>query len=898
MTSDLSRTIAYIARAAIRAAGRRRIYDYTHLHDDLVYHDVLLPLGAPDDLKACAVFANSLDLAELRKMRTPPARRERQVVVAVTVIVALPPASEVALHEAAEILRRVVLAARGPQAVPIHVAIHRKSVNVHGHATYALRPIHGDGTWGLKLRDQFIRLRQSRYMASTAHVAEGFKWQELSREIHQAFFVERGIDIVVDPAAPQPEEHIRPFEFANGEFHNDASRQQIEQQRRDLHDTNIETIRGSPTGLIEALLKGRASLQIDELHRLCTRFIDNEAQRQAEVDRILLDQNIVCLAESAEAQKPRHATTRRTMRLVRHAIDLVENATTKVRAITGPDHEAVVVQMVEWAEIEHDMFERPLILGLTLSDCENSKKALAALEPLTGTLEMAVTAPGAERKGSKKRDIWLRPGRTVIVPHAEKVNDRQLARLILAVDRSGARLILGHDQSYARGMVRDHLAAYIVDRSTKNLPLIQGDGSSHVIVRMLRAGLLQQAVKAMIDHDLVIFGERSPEWHDDAPHLVVCDDPRRIFAANRTARAEFVRTGLIEEPQTVVGTTGNMTFSLGEWLVTTATRGLPPTLDAHQLAQVVAIDTDNGWIDVLRQGDVSRLDLMHGPAIRSAAAISIREAWDARHDTNLAIEVSDPRRVWSALLLTADRIGRAQLFVEPTLARNAAELVDAARRSIPGNLHHRLVRRDVGTKGSRRSVEVDEFPEYASPQPNLVDAARRLIPSSLHQAVARTDMDAHVGRRSLEVVDLPERAARQANRDPILANLDEEVRRRLARRVETYHSLREFVATGHPDQELNVERALKYCQSSVSKFLIRSLAERVQQGHDLDDLGAMDLPIDLRGLEPERWSDVELWRFEHDLEYLTGPYFGPLWRPGPRSLSFAEMRNRHVETRP
>lgn len=822
-TTNLSRFIAYVARTAIRAAGRRKIYDYTHLNDDLAYQEVLLPFGAPDDLKSCAIFANSLDLVELRKIRKPPSLRKRQVQVAVTVIVALPPASEVTLHEAAEILRRIVLAARVPQDLAIHLAIHRKSINVHGHATYALRPIHADGTWGLKIRDQFMRLRQSQYQASTAHVAEGFSWQELSRDVHQAFFVERGIDLVVDPAAPQPEEHIRPFEFANGEFHNDASRQQIDQQRQDLHHANVEIICGSPTGLIETILKGRASLQIDEIRRLCTRFIDNEAQRHAEVDRILRDQNIVCLAESAQAHSPRHATTRRTMRLVRHAVDLVENATTEVRSVTGPNHEAVVAQMVEWAEIEQDTFERPLILGLTLSDCENSKDALAALEPLIGTIEMAVIAPGAERKG-KKRDICLRPGRTVIVPRAEKVDDRRLARLILAVDRIGARLILGHDQSYARGMVRDHLAAYIVDRSIKSLPLIKDNDNSDVIVRMLRAGLLQQAVTAMIDHDVVIFGERSPEWHDDAPHLVVCDDPRRISAATKAARAEFFRAGVVDEPQTVVTATGNMAFSLGEWVVTTATRGLPPALDANQLAQVVAIDADNDWIDVLRDGEVSRLDLTHGPAIRPAAAISIRDAWDAPNDTNLAIEVSDPRRVWSTLLLAANRIGRAQLFVQPSLAQNGTELIDVARRSIPGSLHHQVVRRAAGANVSRRSFEVDKFPEYAPLQRNPADAA-----------------DANAGRQSFDEDKVAERVPPPANRDPLLANFDEEVRRRLTRQVQTYDLLREFVAAGDPNQEINIERALRYCQSSVSEIFIRSLTRRVQQEQDQDDLGVMDL---------------------------------------------------------
>ncbi|ANW00301.1 MobA/MobL family protein [Bradyrhizobium icense] len=396
--SDLSRTIAYIARAAIRAVKRRKIYNYTHLKGDLVHHEVLLPPGAPDDLRSCNVFANSLDFAELRKMRTPPTQRERQVQVAVTVVIALPPASEVALHEAAEILRRIVITARGPQDLPIHLAIHRKIINLHGHATYALRPIHPDGSWGLKVRDKFIHLRKSQYQPNKAHVAEDFSWHELSRDIHQAYFVERGIDLVVDPAAPCPGTHIRPFEYANGEFHNEVSQQQIEQQRQELHAANLAIIHGSPTKLVETLLKGRASVQIGELRRLCARFIDNEAQQEAEVDRILSDQNIVSLAESADGQEAGHATTRRTMRLLTRAIGLVENATTEVRAITGPDHEAVLAQIVEWAEIEQDMFKPPLIIGLALSDCDSSKEALAALEPLTGTIDMAVTARAGERK--------------------------------------------------------------------------------------------------------------------------------------------------------------------------------------------------------------------------------------------------------------------------------------------------------------------------------------------------------------------------------------------------------------------------------------------------------------------------------------------------------------------
>ena len=71
-----------------------------------------------------------------------------------------------------------------------------------------------------------------------------------------------------------------------------------------------------------------------------------------------------------------------------------------------------------------------------------------------------------------------------------------------------------------------------------------------------------------------------------------------------------------------------------------------------------------------------------------------------------------------------------------------------------------------------------------------------------------------------------------------------------------------------------------------TKPALPSLPVQVRKLRDLDEL------------EPERWSETELWRFEQDLEYLTGPYFGPLWRAGPRSLTFAEMLDRYVQQEP
>jgi hypothetical protein len=88
------------------------------------------------------------------------------------------------------------------------------------------------------------------------------------------------------------------------------------ERRQATRGENLRLIKGSETRLVETMLRRRSSFQISELHRLCAHFFDNRSARDAEVDRILSDQNIVTMALSAEAPKANCVTTRRIARLV------------------------------------------------------------------------------------------------------------------------------------------------------------------------------------------------------------------------------------------------------------------------------------------------------------------------------------------------------------------------------------------------------------------------------------------------------------------------------------------------------------------------------------------------------------------------------------------------------
>ena len=813
-SSGATRDFAYIGRT-VMADPRADVgpFDYSHLRSDLALVEVLLPPNVPQFFRDPAVLANALDVGELRKIRTPLSKRTRMPQVAMAVIVALPPQFEVSQQEALAIARRIVLYPCGSHPIPIHLAIHNASINRHAHADIALRPMNTDGSFGLKIPDLFVRFRSQ---DEEIRVSEGTGWPDLSWEIQQTFFTERGTDLVVDPPAPAPDRHLRMG------IPDETSTQWINIQRQDRRLANINIIKGSPTNLIETVLRGRSTLRVAELHRLCARFIDNEDDRRAQVDRILVDENVALLRDTGESTKPRYVTTQRIARLMDRAAKLVDRASDKIVAVTGPDHDAVAGRLCElYATYAH--YIPPMILGKALSDCETITEGLADYKPVIGTLDMVLGTPDQRVRG-RARGVYMQHGRLVIVPRAELVDDRRLARLILSTNNCGSTLLIGHDQSRQTGIVRRSLAAHIADQPEANSVANQDEARLLTIERLLRSGLLRQGIDAMIDLGVINFAARPDARNGDVLPIRVLDSPSAVEDINNTTATARLLAGTNEERETLTGPRGEITLSLGSWVVTLRRKGLPASMDAHQLAQVVAIDASAGWIDVIRQGEVARLAMGSDPAIRAADAISIRDAWDAPLDTNLVIELTDPRRLWAGLLLASSRIGSAQIYVDPSLARTPADLVEAARRSLPAaRPSHWASQPDADALISKMLIDLDPFPEFEVGEPKLPPPPLRFAEDVRH------------------------RGSKNAGT-------------RLA-----YRLLHEHLTKPHPDPELNLKRLLGLCGSELTKSVILFLAQR----DEIPDFGDADFPLELAELEPRHWSGWELYKFELDLNLMT-----------------------------
>ena len=540
------------------------------------------------------------------------------------------------------------------------------------------------------------------------------------------------------------------------------------------------------------------------------------------MDRILVDENITLLIDTAESAKPRYATTRRIARLMHRAVMLIDRANDMIVAVTGPDHDAVAGRLLElYRTYAQDI--PPLILGTALSDCKEVAEALAGYQPVIGTLDMVMGTLDQRAKG-RARGVYMQRGRLVIVPRAELVDDRRLSRLVLSTNSCGSALLIGHDQSRQTGIVRRRLAAHIADQPEANSVVDPDQGRLPTVEHLFRSGLMRRGIEEMVDLGVINFAAPPDARIGDTLPLVVLDNAATVKYVNDTIKTARLIAGDSEEQQTLAGPHGKITLSLGVWIVTLGRKGLPNSMDAHQLAQVAAIDADAGWIEVVRHGEVVRLHFGNDPAIRTADAISIRDAWDAPANTSLVIELGDPRQVWAGLLLASNRVGSAQVYVDPALARTPAELVAAARRSLPGAL-----------------------------------------PSHW---VGKPDADAVIDQMLSDFLPFPESKVAGQEPAPPPLGFAEDVRRRASKNAGAllaYRLLHEHLTQLNPDHEENLKRLLGLCSSELTKSVILSMAER----DEIADFDDAEFPLELAELEPQHWLGWELYKFELDLNLMT-----------------------------
>jgi hypothetical protein len=883
-------TMTYLGRCQAMDVRLAQRFDFRHLGGDLVHSEIMRTEGVSEAFDDLEYLANSVDEAEVYRLRGDINNRLRQTQNGAVLVLALPPASEMTLTEATELTRRIARLIAGDRRLAIHIAIHDPAMmqpgarNRHAHLFFPRREIEYDQLAGPAIRDLFARPMQ---ISAGGHAVtvEGNQWPDFYRRQQQMYFAEQGLELVVDPIAPFPGRHWQT------EIKLDDPR--VQRSRSRTRQLNIQAIHGDPTWLVGKLLRRRSTIRVAELQRLLDRFIDGEGLRQAILETILSRPDIVTLAADPVAERPRFVTTAAVHDSVQRACELVDRAAVAegsgtICVITAASHTAAVERFDEL--LGRAGFGRPLLVGNNHSECLELSNAIQYSQPKATTIKRAlsdlskIVVPGRPNAKSRAQNGLI------IVPRAESVEDQTLAKLILAAHERGNPLVLLQDQSKRNGIVSHRLAAYAADRLA-SVAAVDDESYPEAVERFLRAGLVGPAIELIAQRQDVGFkAVDHPSDEDTGLDFIVCNDPRRVEGLNEGTRSLRLRQGKLQAPTQLGHPLKPFWLSQGEKIVFTRDdcSVRPPRIRAGEVAQILEIDSRRNAIRVeLSGGDIEAIDLARFTHFRSAHAILVREARNLDRQHSLRIEVSDLHHVWAALIL-AVRHPHATVVIDPRVATDIPSLITATQRSLPAALPHQLtLRRDPNAE----MIAIFNGDQSALPLADAFELERMPEPAESENAERMESPPVTV-----EPERFPEPAPTARIKSPPMVPLHERVRAILDFNAQTRRGvdrLREKVSDDDPGRSANAEHILTlWGQDSLMTAIIK-LLQRARPSGQENPMNNLDLPSEIEHLSPREWSAWELYRLRLDLAALQFGFANwPITPKDPDSSDDGVVRNK------
>jgi len=350
--SGVCAIIAYLGRTTVHASRTGIRHDYRRLAGFVVYEDIWLPEEAPALMTKPKDLANAMEAAE--RVRTWDEDRQRFPQPAWSLIIALPPDSEVTLDEAIEIVGRIVTEIWGEYRLAAYVAIHEprlrertaRSPNRHAHVVLSLRELTPAGFTDTKVRELFARVRTTSEQNSTRgsakqpyYVAEGVSWPDLAWSVQNRYFLEIGSELRVQPIAAVPQDHWSALTWS-------TEREAVEKYLNSLRKQNQAFALGDELKLVTVLMRGRSTLLLQDLRTFLERCIDDPVRRRDRFHAILAHPEIVECVSPRQSTKVDRITTREIHRLLINTIEVVDRHLTtrslKLRAVRGGTPQEVI----------------------------------------------------------------------------------------------------------------------------------------------------------------------------------------------------------------------------------------------------------------------------------------------------------------------------------------------------------------------------------------------------------------------------------------------------------------------------------------------------------------------------------------------------------------------------
>lgn len=270
---------AYNERSQMTCERSGQTFFFKH-RDGNVCHEVLLPEGANARFSESSVLWNAAEFAEKRQNSQ----------IAKDMVLALPDDPQVTLEDKIEMTRRFAKENFVDKGLAVQMDIHAPhegEKNWHAHYLITTRRFTKDGqALGEKARDLDSSVRFGK-------VVEGEAWGETWRDFQNAYFLEKGYDLVVDPTAVIGQEHLGPVRMRR--FAGDSEIT----LRADLIRQTNEHLSQDPEAVLQMITRNKATFTVKDIDWFLNKHVEDE-DRASVRQSILQSEHLVALLPKRE----------------------------------------------------------------------------------------------------------------------------------------------------------------------------------------------------------------------------------------------------------------------------------------------------------------------------------------------------------------------------------------------------------------------------------------------------------------------------------------------------------------------------------------------------------------------------------------------------------------------
>jgi hypothetical protein len=259
-------------------------------------------------------------------------------------------------------------------------------------------------------------------------------------------------------------------------------------------------------------------------------------------------------------------------------------------------------------------------------------------------------------------------------------------------------------------------------------------------------------------------------------------------------------------------------------------------------------------------GHLEEIDLKRFPHLRRAAAISIRQAYYAPANARLKIELTTSRYAWASLLLAVRRAETSKLWIHPSVARDADELLSVVRRSIPSALSSELVSlTDPEAELTRLLEQTSQaFPSH-SPGPQIEMEKFPLPDNAAHSDGPWPYVPKDTSRsNAIRAEPIKTQIPREMLHEKIW-----EILASTADGQDVVNQLEAWAASENRDETFG--RLVELYNGKPMEAVVRAFMNPTEPAERPDE-EEMDEPLDLMDARPREWSAFELGQFRYDIE--------------------------------